>query len=77
METMLCCLLAVGLATLVFAVDRQICLSGLKKDLSEYIENARKVVEIADDPRVIIHYKAVLFSLSTIYHQYFVKEQNG
>ena len=72
METVYLILFAIGLAGLViFAIDRQLVVSGLERELSEYIENARRVVEIADDPRVIIHYKAVLFAVSTIYNNYF------
>jgi len=58
-------------ALVIFAIDRHICLSGLRQDLSEYLENARQVVAIADDPRVVIHYKAVVSALSLIYEKYF------
>lgn len=65
-------LLSVGLVLLVlFAVDRQLCVSGLRQDLSAYLDNAEEVVRIADDPRVVIHYKAVVFAVSNIYNSYF------
>ena len=58
-----------------FAVDGHMCLAGLRKDLSAYLDNAEEVVRIADDPRVLIHYKAVVFALSTIYNSYFSTRQ--
>lgn len=64
--------LSVGLVLLLaFAADRQMCLAGLKKDLSGYLDQAEEVVRIADDPRVVIHYKAVVFAVSGIYNSYF------
>jgi hypothetical protein len=72
METVYLILFAIGLVWLVvFAVDRHLVVSGLERDLSEYLEKARKVVEIADDPRVIIHYEAVESAISAIYNSYF------
>lgn len=72
METVLTVLFIVGLILLViYAIDKQIVLAGLEQDLSEYLANAKQVVEIADDPRVVIHYKAVVSSLSCIVSKYF------
>ena len=72
MELVLTIALIVGLVLLaIFAADRQMCLSGLETDLTKYLSGAKQVVEIADDPRVIIHYKAVVAALSVILGKYF------
>lgn len=57
-------------------IDRHVVLYGLEKDLSQYLADAQKVVDIADDPRVVIHYKAVVTTLSAIFSKYF-KEIDG
>lgn len=64
------------LVVVALLIDREVCLGGLEKDLSGYLSDAQKVVEIADDPRVVIHYKAVVTTLSAIHGKYF-KETNG
>lgn len=58
----------------IYTVDRNIVLSGLRSDLEEYLANAEKVVKIADDPRVTIHYKAVTTAISLILSKYFPRE---
>lgn len=58
----------IGFVLLVlWAGDRQLCLNGLRRDLSAYLDQAEEVVRVADD----IHYKAVVYSLTKIYNDYF------
>lgn len=72
METVLTVLFIIGLVLLViYAIDKHIVLSSLEEDLFAYRDNAKQVVEIADDPRVVIHYKAVVSSISYILGKYF------
>ncbi len=72
METVLTIAVLVGLAFwVIYTVDRNIVISGLRSDLEEYLSNAEKVVKIADDPRVTIHYRAVVTSVSLILSKYF------
>lgn len=65
----------IGLVLLVlFAADRYLILSSVEADLRQYLSDAREVVRIADDPRVTIHYKAVVTTVSGILSKYFSEE---
>lgn len=68
MEAVLTIAVFVGLAVWVlYTVDRSIVLSGLKEDLSAYLDQAEEVVRLTGDP----HYKAVVASVTRIYNSHF------